>query len=340
VSHFTADEIAAAKRMAPMTSVVGRDGVKLKKKGRRYWGCCPIHAGDDRPSFVIYPDGHCHCYGCDFHADDQIDYLRQKGLSFGAAVERLRSLAGLPPEVVQDDDDETATTEVGAWTPIVPIPITATRLFDGTGRVSIFVPSQAGTARAYRRGTPVMSHPYRTPAGLAFYVVRFIGADGTKFTPAISYCRNPEGLARWCMTPPRPPRPLYHLDLIASRSDADILVVEGEKAADFAQRFLPSFVATTWCGGAKAHHLTDFAPLRHRHVVCWADADRQGAEAFDGWRDPRGRWHRGVIEVLHALCCGIRRVEIPPGVEPGWDCADATPQQARALIEAAEVMYG
>jgi hypothetical protein len=30
--------------------------------------CCPIHS-EKSPSFVVYPDGYAHCYGCGFHGD-------------------------------------------------------------------------------------------------------------------------------------------------------------------------------------------------------------------------------------------------------------------------------
>ncbi|WP_028129730.1 DNA primase [Selenomonas sp. AE3005] len=38
--------------------------VSLKKKGNRYWGCCPFH-GEKTPSFSVVPDkGFFYCFGC------------------------------------------------------------------------------------------------------------------------------------------------------------------------------------------------------------------------------------------------------------------------------------
>ena len=38
--------------------------VSLKKKGDRYWGCCPFH-NEKTPSFSVKPDdGFFYCFGC------------------------------------------------------------------------------------------------------------------------------------------------------------------------------------------------------------------------------------------------------------------------------------
>ena len=38
--------------------------VPMRKKGNRYWGCCPFH-GEKTPSFSVVPDkGFFYCFGC------------------------------------------------------------------------------------------------------------------------------------------------------------------------------------------------------------------------------------------------------------------------------------
>ena len=38
--------------------------VPLKRKGNRYWGCCPFHQ-EKTPSFSVVPDqGFFYCFGC------------------------------------------------------------------------------------------------------------------------------------------------------------------------------------------------------------------------------------------------------------------------------------
>ena len=44
--------------------------VQLKRRGNRYWGCCPFHQ-EDTPSFSVKPDdGFFYCFGC--HAGGNI----------------------------------------------------------------------------------------------------------------------------------------------------------------------------------------------------------------------------------------------------------------------------
>lgn len=49
---------------------------------------CPIHQ-DDEPSFIIYPDGHAHCFGCDFHGDAIDAWAAMHNLTIGEAMADL-----------------------------------------------------------------------------------------------------------------------------------------------------------------------------------------------------------------------------------------------------------
>jgi hypothetical protein len=70
-------------------------------------------------------------------------------------------------------------------------------------------------------------------------------------------------------------RPLYALpDLLAAPGDVEVLVVEGEPAAD-ALRGIAA-VATTSSGGAAAPDRTDWSPLRGCRAVLWPDNDDAG----------------------------------------------------------------
>jgi DNA primase len=63
--------------------------VKLARKGRVFWGCCPFHK-DKTPSFKVENERQSfRCFGCD-KGGDVIDFLRAiEKLSFAEAVERL-----------------------------------------------------------------------------------------------------------------------------------------------------------------------------------------------------------------------------------------------------------
>ena len=130
------------------------------------------------------------------------------------------------------------------------------------------------------------------------------------------------------------PRPLYNLAQLAADSDAPVLLVEGESAADAAADLFPDYVVCTWANGAKAIGQTDWQPLAGRAVTLWPDADTEGAEAM-----------AKVAGLLLQLGATVQHVAPPgttsadwdhadaPGAK-GWDLADATwtPQQAAAWL--------
>jgi putative DNA primase/helicase len=112
----------------------------------------------------------------------------------------------------------------------------------------------------------------------------------------------------------RGPRPLLHLPEIVAHEMAPILVVEGEKTAETAGRYLPEgWVITTWCGGAAAIHHTDWAPIRGRRVVIWPDNDEPGMAAALAVRDN---------------VPGSAIVNVPKFWPEGWDLADELPASA------------
>lgn len=110
-------------------------------------------------------------------------------------------------------------------------------------------------------------------------------------------------------------RPLYNSELLAASPLATALVVEGEKAAVGAQRFLPEgWVITTWQGGSKAWQKTDWSLMTGRSVVIWPDNDGAGMEAAD-----EIRVHLSRMGVLTST------VAVPSAMPDGWDLGDELP---------------
>lgn len=182
---------------------------------------------------------------------------------------------------------------------------------------------------------PALVHPYCSASGeLLGYVLRVIGKSSKKFTPTITYCENATSARRWCIVPFARPMPLYGLERLAARPGATVVLVEGEKTAEAAQRLLPSMVATTWPGGSKAYRHVDFSPLRGRRVICVPDADQPGRDAFCGRRSPDGKRVPGILDQLTDIAASARLVELDPTLPEGWDLADAEVEgldTARAL---------
>lgn len=114
------------------------------------------------------------------------------------------------------------------------------------------------------------------------------------------------------------PRPLYNLHLLSRRPKAPVLMVEGEKAADAGCALFPTYVTTTWSGGAGGVAATDLRPLTGRDVVIWPDHDEDGLGAVDK-----------LGPLLAAVgAASVRVVRVPASFPKKWDIADQVPDVA------------
>lgn len=134
-----------------------------------------------------------------------------------------------------------------------------------------------------QHGVPSKIWIYRNTAGLALMALyRFDlepdeqGVPRKVFAP-LTWCkRSASGVHQWRWQGLVEPRPLLHLDEIARRTDAPIVICEGEKAADAACELMPNYVATCWPNGSNSWHKVDLTPLKRRNVVLWPDNDTSG----------------------------------------------------------------
>ncbi|MGH6828935.1 MAG: DNA primase [Rhizomicrobium sp.] len=85
------DEI---RRRTDLVQLVGRR-VKLVRKGRVLWGCCPFHA-EKSPSFKVENERQAYkCFGCGAGGDAFKWLIETEGLSFPEAVETLAAQTGV-----------------------------------------------------------------------------------------------------------------------------------------------------------------------------------------------------------------------------------------------------
>lgn len=326
-----------------LVDLVGRE-VVLKKQGSEWVGCCPFH-DEHTPSFHVAPaKGFVHCFGCGVHYDaigyvmamyryDFVEACRKLG---GQEVgEAMRRAVRAVPARAHD-------MPVELWVPVHPVPDNAPAWVPGVrGRVW-----NVKQGRWWDGVLPTRADAYRAADGsLMGYVLRVEFPD-KKITPAVTWCIGPTGEARWCLQPFPEPRPLCGLDTLASRPDAPVLVVEGEKCRAASAGALPGYVSVTWPGGSKGVRFVDFAPLAGRDVVLWPDADDAGFQAMLGHVDGSGLLHDGVAQLAHrAGARSLRVVDVSPQPK-GWDIADAladgwTPRQlagwAKSRVRAVEV---
>ncbi|MCF6159229.1 MAG: hypothetical protein E3K32_11845 [wastewater metagenome] len=72
-----------------IVSILEKEGIELRQRGRHFWACCPLHA-ENTPSFCVDPRRQrFKCFGCQA-SGDVIDFIRRsKGFSFGQALQHL-----------------------------------------------------------------------------------------------------------------------------------------------------------------------------------------------------------------------------------------------------------
>jgi putative DNA primase/helicase len=165
-------------------------------------------------------------------------------------------------------------------------------------------------------GYPSMTWEYRDADNrLSFYVYRF-DIDGKKETRPVAWSAEKNA---WLWQYPSPPCPLYHLPDLLERAPATVIVTEGEKAADAAQRQFTECVAiTSACGSGQALR-TDWSHLKGRSIIIAPDKDAPGkhyALSVAGAALAHGAKSVGVIDVWSLPVWGegddLADHEVPP----------------------------
>jgi 5S rRNA maturation endonuclease (ribonuclease M5) len=203
-----------------------------------------------------------------------------------------------------DEERKAAVLPQDDWTPITPVPADLPPL--STNVISRYAKHGFSFSTGWR---------YLDAKGqLLGCVVRYDkpanGHPASKDVCPFTFCRGPGGATEWRMKGWDAPRPLYGLDRLAARSQAPVLVVEGEKTADAAEKLFPDFVAVTSPGGSNAANKADWSPLASRTVIIWPDNDDSG-----------NKYAAAVAEALG----GASVVSVPSDFPNRWDLADTIP---------------
>lgn len=231
-------------------SIIGRR-VKLRKVGHQWKGCCPFH-NEKTALFIVYSNAvaHYHCFGCGAHGTVFDFVMATEHVDFAEAERHVAAEAGLAePNTKKSGSGE---QEGDIWEPMVPPPTGAPKPDDAQLHCD-------------------MLHEYCGADDQILYYIRRVEAKDGKpkqFYPLTFGTLN--GRTGWHSKAPSEPRPLYRLNRPSHAPlEATILLCEGEKAADAAQRMFPDMVAMTWPGGTQADGKVDL-----QYIV--ATADRYG----------------------------------------------------------------
>jgi predicted P-loop ATPase len=163
----------------------------------------------------------------------------------------------------------------------------------------------------FQLGKPSMVHTYKDENNNPlYYVLRYEtekdGKPDKEHRPLAYFSDN-----KWHWKAWKDNRPLYGLELLKQNPTRKILIVEGEKAADAARRFIPKgYNILTWQGGVNAISKTDWTPLKDKEILLWPDADEPGLIA--------------MREITELLLSHVKELKIiNPDKDNGWDAADA-----------------
>ncbi len=147
------------------------------------------------------------------------------------------------------------------------------------------------------------------------YVVRLEDKEGNKITPTLTYCRNDNGVEQWRWKGFGDNRPLYGLDQLKQKPNAPVLIVEGEKTCEAAQKLFPDHAVVTWSGGCGSVNKSDWSVLNDKNITIWPDHDTAGVNAA---------LKIGAILEAHGNKT-MRCVDLPETVPHKWDLADEVP---------------
>lgn len=194
-------------------------------------------------------------------------------------------------------------------------------------KVVMPVPDAAGLpdCHHFKHGSPSQMWCYRDEQGQVLqFVARYdLTTGGKQYFP---WTWNGTG---WQMKHPTSERPLYGLEKLAARPDAPVVICEGEKAVDAAQRQYPDAVFVTWSSGSSSVKQAYWEPLHGRDVTIWPDADDAGTKAAED-----------VVLALKNIAASVGVADVSDKPDK-WDAADAeedgwTADDVAALLNGAE----
>ena len=293
---------------------------ELKPQGHEYVAHCVFHSPDKNPSMYIVPDKKfVKCFSCGAQ-ESAIGFLMHvEQIDFVAACKKLLNGDG-----------------TGMPHPKMPKRV----LKKPPERITGAAPADAPPAKLSVKslgGEPSKTWTYFDANGATLgYVCRYDTAEGKEIR-CFSWGKRGNEPAAWACGHFSKKRPLYGLDRLAADPMAQVIIVEGEKAADAATRLFPQMVAVTWPAGAYAYPYADWSVLAGRDLILIPDADDAGRQAM-------GRLAAILMDGIAKRVRGIDPETQPDGSETpkAWDIADAdewTPETAMEWAKARIVTY-
>ena len=207
------------------------------------------------------------------------------------------------------------------WKPIVPVPNTV-KDPDLTGKYLNYM-LKDGWQETGR-------YAYRDATGnLKGYVIRLEkergeGKKNDKKPLPLAWCENEKlGITCWkSQAFDNEDKTPYGIEKLAQDLSKPVLVVEGEKTVDAAQKRLSGYHVLSWIGGAGNVGLTNWEPLVGKTVVMWPDNDEAGHKAAQEFQKVIGQLGAKKNSEIKV---GI--IQLPKELSEGWDLGDPLPKE-------------
>jgi DNA primase len=126
--------LAEIRQRTDLVALVGRR-VKLVRKGREMWGCCPFHQ-EKSGSFKVSNERQAYkCFGCGKGGDAFKWLIETEGLSFPESVEKLASEAGVELPKWSPEDEQREQQKKSLYDVVeLAAKFYEAQLFEGGGR--------------------------------------------------------------------------------------------------------------------------------------------------------------------------------------------------------------
>ena len=166
-------------------------------------------------------------------------------------------------------------------------------------------------------------YTYTDEEGNTTFIVERQYTDETRqekrFFPHTKWKNKIDNSTRWQSKAMPEPRTIYNLSGLNKSRSSNLVICEGEKAADaYIKKTL--FACTTWSGGAKQVEKNDWKPVhRFETITLFPDNDEEGFTAMH-------KLARHLVEDLKVPITNIKFVLYPDDFPKKWDMADPVPE--------------
>lgn len=286
-----------------LSQIIAKDLVVTKKDENRYVALCPWHK-DSHPSLQIHNGKNLFkCFVCGKGGKGAIQYIMQS-----RNISRIEALNLLKKdyESLDLEENEIKQEELEYLLPL-----------------SRF---KKPTFEHYLHGFPTNIYEYRNLQGqLLGYTCRYSTENNGKVVLPYNYIMI-NGAPEWVFKGFKAPSLPYKAELLARYPKYPVCIVEGEKAADWGNKYSNFMVFLAWVGGSNSIHQVDWSILKGRYVILIPDHDKE-AKFENGELKPidlrpGNKAMLDIAKYLQKIASKIEFVKIPEEYPHKWDIAD------------------